>query len=172
MSISLKAHKSATNRRNERGSAVVEAALVFPVFLMILWGIVGFGVDLGLQQSVTHAASEAARDSISAPSLNTGETNCLAWTNSVTTSVQQALNWLPSIDRPVIWNGTGTAPSSYFQINFLDSSYNTGSQCPTTASTASGTTYVQVKLLVPTILPHFPGLAPSSIKGQGQVQVQ
>jgi Flp pilus assembly protein TadG len=170
MSISLKAHKSATNRRNERGSAVVEAALVFPVFLMILWGIVGFGVDLGLQQSVTHAASEAARDSISAPTV-LGGTNCSAWTTSVTSTVQQALSWLPTADKPHYWDGTGTAPASYVEVNLLGAGYS-GNQCPTTSSTASGTTYAQVIVFVPTILPHFPGLAPSSIKGQGEVQVQ
>jgi Flp pilus assembly protein TadG len=167
MVIARKLHKS----KGERGATLVEAALVLPVFLLILFGIIGFGVDLGLQQSVTHAASEAARGAISAPSLNPGEAACTAWKNEVTASIASSLSWLPStVPQPTYWSGTGTAPSSYFKINFLDSSFN-ATQCTNSPPTASGTTYVQVVLHVPTILPNF-GIAPSAVQSQAQVQVQ
>ena len=46
---------------NERGSAVMEAALVLPVFCILLVGVLEFGRVLMIQQSLTNAAREAGR---------------------------------------------------------------------------------------------------------------
>lgn len=49
-------------RRTEmRGQTMVEMALVFPLFMMVLLGIVILGVGLFYQQQVANAAREAAR---------------------------------------------------------------------------------------------------------------
>ena len=47
--------------RSERGAAAVEFALVVPVLLALLLGIVEFGRAYNVQISVTHAARETAR---------------------------------------------------------------------------------------------------------------
>lgn len=47
--------------RNRRGQALVELALVLPLFTMVLFGIVVLGVGVFYQQQVTNAAREAAR---------------------------------------------------------------------------------------------------------------
>ena len=44
-----------------RGQAMVELALVFPLFVMVFFGIVVLGIGLFYQQQVTNAAREAAR---------------------------------------------------------------------------------------------------------------
>ena len=44
-----------------RGQALVELALVFPLFMMLLFGIIGLGIGVFYQQQVTNAAREAAR---------------------------------------------------------------------------------------------------------------
>jgi hypothetical protein len=46
---------------NERGAAVVELALVLPILLTVLLGIVEFGRAYNTKISLTHAAREGAR---------------------------------------------------------------------------------------------------------------
>jgi hypothetical protein len=49
-------------RRNERqGQTLVETALVMPVFIMVLFGIIVLGIGVFYQQQLTNAAREAAR---------------------------------------------------------------------------------------------------------------
>jgi len=55
----------------ERGATLVEAALVFPIVLLLLFGIVEFGRFLSASQGVSTAAREAARYGIAVgPSVN------------------------------------------------------------------------------------------------------
>jgi len=44
-----------------RGQAMVELALIFPLFIMVLFGIIILGIGIFYQQQVTNAAREAAR---------------------------------------------------------------------------------------------------------------
>lgn len=48
-------------RRSARGQTLVETALVLPLFLMVVFGIMVLGIGLFYQQQVTNAAREAAR---------------------------------------------------------------------------------------------------------------
>ena len=53
-----------TNRRNKqdrRGTAMVEMALVLPIFLMLVLGIIEFGRAMMIANLVTNAAREGAR---------------------------------------------------------------------------------------------------------------
>ena len=47
-----------------RGSAAVEFAMVLPVFLLILLGILSFGIYFGAAHSVAQLAADAARASV------------------------------------------------------------------------------------------------------------
>lgn len=47
--------------RAPRGQAMVELALVFPLFVMLFAGIIALGIGVFYQQQVTNAAREAAR---------------------------------------------------------------------------------------------------------------
>ncbi len=46
---------------NQRGAAAIEFALVFPIFLLLFFGLMFFGVSLTLQHNLNHAAQNAAR---------------------------------------------------------------------------------------------------------------
>lgn len=48
-------------RRSERGVAAVEMAIVFPVFVMFLFGILDFGINWQHRLQSTHAAREVSR---------------------------------------------------------------------------------------------------------------
>jgi hypothetical protein len=47
--------------RSSHGQTMVELALVFPLFIMLLFGIITLGIGVFYQQQVTNAAREAAR---------------------------------------------------------------------------------------------------------------
>jgi Flp pilus assembly pilin Flp len=46
---------------DEDGAALVEFALVFVLFMMLVWGVIAFGSFWATQQAITHAAAEGAR---------------------------------------------------------------------------------------------------------------
>ncbi|MEO8261201.1 MAG: TadE/TadG family type IV pilus assembly protein [Pseudolysinimonas sp.] len=48
--------------RNERGAVAVEFALVFPLLILVLFGVVEYGAVYNAQLLVTGAAREAARE--------------------------------------------------------------------------------------------------------------
>jgi Flp pilus assembly protein TadG len=48
-------------RKNDRGAAAVELALLLPLLLLILFGIVDFGRMLNYKLTITHAAREGVR---------------------------------------------------------------------------------------------------------------
>ncbi len=48
-------------RTSEQGSAVVEFALILPILLLIVFGIINFGVLMYNQSVITNAAREGAR---------------------------------------------------------------------------------------------------------------
>lgn len=52
---------SATPRRRERGAAAVEFALIFPLLLTVVFGVIEFGWAYGQMLDVRHGAREGAR---------------------------------------------------------------------------------------------------------------
>lgn len=48
-------------RREERGAAAVEFALILPIFLMLLFGIIDFGYMINRGSMINNAARDAAR---------------------------------------------------------------------------------------------------------------
>jgi Flp pilus assembly protein TadG len=48
-------------RRNRRGAAVVEFAVVAPVFIMLVFGMIEYGRMVMVQQLITNASREGAR---------------------------------------------------------------------------------------------------------------
>lgn len=61
-------------KRDRRGAAVVEMAMVLPIFVMVVLGIVEFGRAMMVGQMVTNAAREATRLSIVDGSSNASVT--------------------------------------------------------------------------------------------------
>ena len=69
-----KLRPSADSRRRRprsRGQALVEFAVVLPVFLLILAGVIDFGLGLYSQMTVINAAREGARYAVVNTPLNT-----------------------------------------------------------------------------------------------------
>ncbi len=64
-SILLKLEKVCRScRRNRRGAAVVEFAVVAPVFFLLVFGIIEYGRMVMVQQLITNASREGARRAV------------------------------------------------------------------------------------------------------------
>lgn len=74
-------------RRNESGAALVEFALVFGLFVFILYALIAFGMMLALKQSVTNASAEGARAAV-------GITDEATAISTAKTAVGNRLDWL------------------------------------------------------------------------------
>ncbi|MEV0267325.1 TadE/TadG family type IV pilus assembly protein [Hamadaea sp. NPDC050747] len=62
--------KMRRSRHSDRGAAAVETALLVPVLLLILFGVIDFGRLLNAQITLTEAAREAARSQTLNPTDN------------------------------------------------------------------------------------------------------
>jgi Flp pilus assembly protein TadG len=81
-----------SSRRARRGGAVVEAALVLPVVLMFLFGILEYGRYVMMLQVLTNAAREGARYAqIHTQPVTVGGTTSGNATSDVTNVVNKAL---------------------------------------------------------------------------------
>jgi Flp pilus assembly protein TadG len=58
---SSKQRHALSNRSGERGQSLLEFAAVVPIFLLVVMGVVDFGVGLKSWIQITNAAREAAR---------------------------------------------------------------------------------------------------------------
>ncbi|AOI65478.1 pilus assembly protein TadE [Burkholderia territorii] len=76
--------------RRQRGVAAVEFAFVFPLFFLIFYAIVTFGMVFIIQQSLTFAASEGAR-----AALNYTSAPCDRLQVNARNAVTQALGGAP-----------------------------------------------------------------------------
>jgi len=68
-------------QRNQRGASVVEFALLAPIFILLLFGMFGYGQYFYLSHSLQQIANNAARATIAG--LNTAERTSIA-TDAVT----------------------------------------------------------------------------------------
>lgn len=70
--------------RDDRGASLVEFALVLPLILMLVVGMVSAGIAYNAQLSLTHAAREAGRYGATLPVINsTYPTNLNEWLDAV-----------------------------------------------------------------------------------------
>lgn len=57
-----------SRRRDDRGAAIVEFALIMPILIALIFGIISYGYMLSYRQALGQAASEAARAAAIVPS--------------------------------------------------------------------------------------------------------
>ena len=69
-------------RRTEDGATAVEMALVTPILLVILFGIIQFGFAFYLQNNMVNAAREAARRLAAGDLIVGGDASCPGTANS------------------------------------------------------------------------------------------
>lgn len=91
---------------DERGASAVEFALLLPILMMILFGIIEFGMALYKQAVLTNASREGARLGIvqSVPAITTAQINAAIDNYLMPTGINPA-----SVSRSIVAGGvTGT----------------------------------------------------------------
>ena len=105
--------RSARGRSRGRGQSLVEFALVFPVFILILAGILDFGFMLYSRMTVINAAREGARAAVLADNVlldmqTAVQTAVIATSNGLTLSLQ-TLGCVPKAGQPACdWDALTT----------------------------------------------------------------
>jgi Flp pilus assembly protein TadG len=94
--------------RRERGASAIEFSLVFPLFFLLLYGLVTYGLIFGLQQAMTAAAEDGARAAVACdPTDVDGHGECVvARARQV---VGASLAWLPADRRQTILGADNAA---------------------------------------------------------------
>lgn len=80
-------------RRDQAGASLVEFALVLPIFVLVILGVVSFGMMLALKQGVTNAAADGARSVVGAVD-NAATTTVDERLEKAKTTVANRLSWL------------------------------------------------------------------------------
>ncbi|MBV9934554.1 MAG: pilus assembly protein, partial [Actinobacteria bacterium] len=110
-------------RRDERGAALLEFALVFGIFVFVLYGLIAYGMMLSTKNSITHAAAEGARAAIG---VSAGDTNGNGIDDRLDAAKNQALaslGWMNTAQKnaTTITPTFGSCPTTCVKV---DISYN------------------------------------------------
>jgi len=85
--------------RIQRGSAAIEAALLFVIFFTLFYAIVSYSMPLLMLQAFQHAAASGARSAVAVESTEFGSTDDYIQNGvvpRVRNVVGELLNWLPT----------------------------------------------------------------------------
>lgn len=88
-----------TLRRRQRGVYALEWAIIFPVFFLLLYAILCYGLTFLVRESMQHAVEEGARAALRYPVGQASST----WNDRRTLTrqaVKASLDWLPPAIRP------------------------------------------------------------------------
>ncbi len=100
--------RSATPRRQEKGAAVVEFAIVTPLLLMVVFGIIAFGMLFAQNLSLNNAARQAARSGVikgtTCAQINSLAKDSAATINMPSSAVQVKV--FRGAAEPANWNAT------------------------------------------------------------------
>jgi Flp pilus assembly protein TadG len=82
----------------ERGTVAIEFALVFPLFMLLLYGLVTYGLIFAFQHAMTAAAEDGARAALACdPADPDSYAQCVV--ERARTAVSESLAWMPAVSR-------------------------------------------------------------------------
>jgi Flp pilus assembly protein TadG len=124
-------------RRGLRGQSLVETALVLPVLLLVVGGIIQFGILFWSQNTLTQVARDTGRWAATDQSCN----NAAIVTQANAIAAQSSL--------------FGYTPGSWTASNVVVT--RSGAACPPTSNTSVAWVQITINHQVPILLPWIPG---------------
>ncbi len=88
--------RSARVWRNQRGVAAIEFALVFPLFFVIFYAIVAYGLIFAANQTLSLAAQEGGRAALRYAGQTSLATEYARRASTACTTAQGLVSWLPA----------------------------------------------------------------------------
>lgn len=129
-------------RARQAGAAAMEFALVFPLLLLLTYGVIVYSYVYVLQSSINYAAQEGARAAVGVdPAVADGTAQAL-------TTVANTLSWLPAN-----------------QITLLNTTPATATQCPGDPLCPEGATGVVVRVYFGPLNTLFPTISLGGLMG-------
>lgn len=154
--------------KKQQGAAAIEFAIIFPVFFLIFYAIVTYGLIFAAQQTVTLAAAEGARAAVRYQTGSDPEARKAKRVAAACDMSNQVLMWLSK-------TGTGTAGVC---VNGITKTEVTAD--PTLCSSLTGVTCVKVLVtydyeqapLIPKLFGPLMSLpTPKALQGQAVAQI-
>lgn len=97
--------------KKQQGAAAIEFAILFPIFFLIFYAIITYGLIFAAQQTLTLAAAEGARAAVRYPaSLPSGQNQLQARQKAACDMANNALEWLRQVGQGL--GSTGCMPDS------------------------------------------------------------
>lgn len=82
-------------KKYEQGAAAIEFAILFPIFFLVFYAVVTYGLIFAAQQTLTLAAAEGARAAVRYPAkLPAGTTQLVARKSAACAMANSAVDWL------------------------------------------------------------------------------
>jgi len=101
--------RPARSGSRQTGAAAIEFALVLPVLLFLIYGVVVYGYLFIVQSSMTFAAQEAAQSAVAVEPLDNPTYDTMVRQRSQQTAAQ-VLSWLPTAQRDaIVGDSTGSS---------------------------------------------------------------
>ena len=158
-------------QKKQKGAAAIEFAIIFPIFFLIFYAIVTYGLIFAAQQTITLAASEGARAAVR---YQTGKDDAARQTARIAAACDmsnQALAWLRK-------TSTGQATAQGVCATGITSTVVTADRA--LCSNLTGVTCIKVLVtydydkapLIPKLLGPLMSLpTPKSLQGQAVAQI-
>ncbi|MEK6348329.1 MAG: TadE family protein [Burkholderia sp.] len=112
----MKSRICAPRRRSNRGSMSVEFALIFPLFFMVLYSVVTYGLIFAAQQNLTLAATEGARAALNYQVSTTPQAALSARAAAACTAATNLVGWLSGVNCTSTSAGTCSYDASMYCI--------------------------------------------------------
>lgn len=97
-----------TTRRGERGATAVEFAVVLPLLLLLIYGLMVYSYMFVLQEAITFAAQEAAEAAVKVdPALDPADYEAKVKAE-VVAAATRVLNFLPAAQRDRVLGSDGS----------------------------------------------------------------
>lgn len=113
--------KKATNYRNERGSTAVEFALILPILLALVFGMIDFGRMLYTKEVLNNAVREGARVGIKLKTIPVTDPQITTQVNTVIDGSQLAdsTKATVAINRIAVGTSTNLQVAVNYNFSFL-----------------------------------------------------
>jgi Flp pilus assembly protein TadG len=101
------------DRPRTRGQSLAEFAIVFPVLMLVLGGIIQFGILFWGQNTLTQIARDTGRWAATQPGCDTGTVNVLATAKTIAANsslIGTSSTWTSPTNVDVSWTGTPCPP--------------------------------------------------------------
>ena len=109
-------------RRDERGAALLEFALVFGIFVFVLYALIAYGMMMSTKNSITHAAAEGARAAIGVTAGDTNPANVIDdRLDAAKAQALASLHWMNSAQKAAttITPGWGSCPTTCVKVDIV-----------------------------------------------------